>query len=197
MPIAWPGERREQLQHAPRAGAEIEVEAARLRSDQPGHRGLDLFLGDMQRADVVPLRGVGAEIGHGEAPAGLEHPAEPHAVAGEHRIVARQKRHDGPGDSPPRPCSLMRNNHPAAFLVALEQPASLISLRCRLIRGWLWPSTWVSSLTLSSPCDSTDTSRSRVISPTARNPPTSSASEPCGRASWRVDSKCLLRVIHF
>src|SRR5262245_22963706 len=42
------------------------------------------------------------------------------------------------------------------------KPTSASSFRCRLMRGWLWPRTRVRSLTLSSPCASSASTRSRV-----------------------------------
>ena len=49
----------------------------------------------------------------------------------------------------------------------LMRPASAMSFRCRLMRGWLWPRIWVRSLTLSSPPASSARMRKRVASPGA------------------------------
>src|SRR5262245_17994980 len=61
-------------------------------------------------------------------------------------------------------------------------PASAISFRCRLMRGWLWPRIWVRSLTLSSPAAARSARmRRRVASPAARKLAKAWARDrPCG-----------------
>ena len=55
-------ERREQLEQAAGAGAEIEHALERALADGRNHRRLDRGLGDVQRADRVPLAGMVGEI---------------------------------------------------------------------------------------------------------------------------------------
>src|SRR6476660_9049140 len=56
------GARREQFEHAPGPGAEIDEQREGSRPKRLVHRRLDLAFGDMQRADLVPLAGVLPEI---------------------------------------------------------------------------------------------------------------------------------------
>ena len=53
---------REQLEHAPGAGAEIDQQGEGARPKRLVDRSLDLFFGDMQRADLVPLSGMLLEV---------------------------------------------------------------------------------------------------------------------------------------
>ena len=53
---------REQFEHAPGAGAEIEQRADRLVGKRGADRFLDCGVGDVQLADAVPFGGVAAEI---------------------------------------------------------------------------------------------------------------------------------------
>src|SRR6266446_3318855 len=57
--------RRQQLQHAAGSGSGIEHMVQLLGSQQPNDGGLYVLLGDMQRADALPLRRVGFEISGG------------------------------------------------------------------------------------------------------------------------------------
>ncbi len=78
-------------QHASGAGADVEqVADAGLRHHRQ-ERSLDFAIVDMQRADLVPLRGVGAEIGGGGLGAGAAHPLEAVQVAGHRRFVGRDE----------------------------------------------------------------------------------------------------------
>ena len=52
------GARRKQLEHAPGAGAEIDQQREGPGPERLVHRRLDVSLGDMQRADPVPLAGM-------------------------------------------------------------------------------------------------------------------------------------------
>ena len=54
--------RREQFEHAPGAGAEIEQRADRLVGERSADLGLDRLIGHVQLADAVPFGGVAAEI---------------------------------------------------------------------------------------------------------------------------------------
>ena len=78
---------REQFEHAPGAGAEIEQRADRLvgerRADGVFHRGV----GDVELADAVPLRGMTPEIILRGGGARGAHRGQPLAVAHDDRIV--------------------------------------------------------------------------------------------------------------
>jgi hypothetical protein len=54
--------RREQFEHPTGSGAEIEQGMDRRPSDQIGDSGLDPFLADMQRPDLVPIGRMGSEM---------------------------------------------------------------------------------------------------------------------------------------
>ncbi len=56
------GPGREQLQHPAGAGTDVEQRADRPVGQQAGNRPLDLCIGDVQRADALPGRGMGFEI---------------------------------------------------------------------------------------------------------------------------------------
>ena len=57
-PSARAGARRKQLEHAPGAGAEIDEQREGPLPERLVNRGFDVSLGDMQRADPVPLAGM-------------------------------------------------------------------------------------------------------------------------------------------
>ena len=62
MPIAWLGARAEQFDHPPGAGADIEQPAERPLAKRSVDRLLDLAFGDMERADLSHVVGMGGEI---------------------------------------------------------------------------------------------------------------------------------------
>src|SRR6476646_9599836 len=68
------------------------------------------------------------------------------------------------------PASARRKNTQLPSRKRVISPASAISFKCRLIRGWLCPRIWVRSLTFSSPPASSARMRKRVASPAARKP---------------------------
>ena len=83
--------RREDLEHAPGAGADVEEVADTVSRKERGERRLDLALLDIERADPVPLRGVGAEIGPRLRLALTLDGGEAFAIEGERRILAWQE----------------------------------------------------------------------------------------------------------
>ena len=87
-----------QLEHAPGAGAEIDEKREGTLAQRLVHGGLDLFLGHVQRADLVPLAGMGSEIGLRRFGAGLLHACGAGAVAGDRQIARVETRHDGAGE---------------------------------------------------------------------------------------------------
>ena len=62
-----------QFEHAPGAGAEVEQRAERFAGKRGADRGFDRVVGDVQLADAVPFRGVGAEVGLRRGGARLPH----------------------------------------------------------------------------------------------------------------------------
>ena len=56
------GARRQDLEHAPGAGAEVEQRPHRRVADGVEHRGFDALLGHVQGPDPVPVRRLGGEI---------------------------------------------------------------------------------------------------------------------------------------
>ena len=66
------------------------------------------------------------------------------------------------------PESASRKNTQEPSRKRLMSPASAMSFKCRLMRGWLWPRICVRSLTFSSPPASSARMRKRVASPAAR-----------------------------
>ena len=79
------GERRDELEHAAGAGAQVEQRADRLVADHRQDRGLDPFLRRVQGADGVPIGGALGEIGGGLLAARLARQRKPRAVGGERR----------------------------------------------------------------------------------------------------------------
>ena len=153
----------EQLEHAARAGAEVEEEIERAGAQRLRDHGLHVRLGHVQGADAVPFAGVGLEVGLSRLLALL--------AAGPRRAAGRGQASDRRGPRPrapaapaprprrPRPAGNTPSCLPAR---ARPDPASASSFRCRLMRGWLCPRMPVRSLTLSSPDASSTSRRSRV-----------------------------------
>ena len=83
----------EHFQDAAGASAEIEQRAERPLQERLADRALDRLVGDMQLADAIPLRGMGAEIILGRRGAREPHRREPVAVARDHRVLGVE-----PGD---------------------------------------------------------------------------------------------------
>ena len=67
----------EDLQHAARAGPDVEEIGGPPRGDDIAERRFDLALVDVERADLVPLGGIFAKIGGGELGALALDRAEP------------------------------------------------------------------------------------------------------------------------
>jgi hypothetical protein len=82
------------------------------------------------------------------------------------------------------PPSARRKNTQLPSRKRVISPASAISFRCRLMRGWLWPRIWVRSLTLSSAPASSARIRKRVASPAARKPLSAWERDRLPMAGW-------------
>ena len=106
----------------------------------------------MQRADLVPLAGMRLEIGLRRFGARLLHGGGTGAVAGEREVGLDRgsRRWRGRARLRRRESARRKNTHEPSRKRRIR-PASAISFRCRLMRGWLWPRIWVRSLTFSSP----------------------------------------------
>ncbi len=114
--------RPEQLEDSAGAGAEIEQRARRRSRKRGADRRLHGFVGHVQLADAVPLRGVATEIGLRRRSALCAHGGEPLAVAGERWIGGIE-----PGDKlphqPGRPLALAQaKERPRALAEAVDQP---------------------------------------------------------------------------
>ncbi len=112
----------EDLEHAPRTGADIEEVAQPFRREQRLQRPLDLALGDVERADAVPLRRVGAEISRRLGGALMLDGGEALAIEGERGVGLRHQ-----FDQEPRQLACPRPpgraiEHPGALAEAVEQP---------------------------------------------------------------------------
>ena len=73
----------------------IHQELDRSCAERLVHRGLDLFLGDVQRADRVPLGGMSLEIGLRSFSARLLHGGGSRPVTGQSEIGRIEACHDG------------------------------------------------------------------------------------------------------
>ena len=111
----------EQLEDAPRAGAEIDEEREGPLPQRLVHGALDLLLGDMQRADSVPLGGMRLEIGLRRLGARLLHGSGPCPVAGEGEIRGIEARDDGAGERSLRPAFGEAEEDPGAFAEARDE----------------------------------------------------------------------------
>ena len=81
------GERRDELQHAAGAGAQIERLANALAPQRLENRGFDALLRRVHRANAVPVGGALGEIGGGLLAARFAGHVEPGAVGLQHGIV--------------------------------------------------------------------------------------------------------------
>ena len=88
----------EQFEDAAGAGAEIDEKIERPLAQRRVHGRFDVALGDMQRADLVPLAGMGLEIGLGRFGARLLHGGGPGAIAGEREVARVEAGDDGVGE---------------------------------------------------------------------------------------------------
>ena len=147
--------RAEQLEHAAGAGAEIEQRAERPVGERGADRRLHRLVGDVQRADAVPLGGMRLEIGLRGGGARGAHLGEPLAVARDDRVVARRAAPTSERiASAAAPCSARRKNAQAPSRKRATSPASASSLRWREMRGCDWRRMSVRSETVSSASNS-------------------------------------------
>ena len=124
-------------------------------------------VGSVQRALLVPVVGDAGEVLLGGGGAAAAHHLEPVEVdrrAGVVVLDARTSRSATSSAIGPSPTSSKNAHVPSRCLSTT--PASASSLRWREMRGWDWPRMSVRSVTVSSPCCSRATIRSRVSSPT-------------------------------
>ena len=85
------GAGREQFDHPPGAGADVDQAAdRRVRRARGGDRRLDLALGDVERAQRVPLAGMAGEIALGGGGAVGAHRGEPGGIGRDPGILAVQ-----------------------------------------------------------------------------------------------------------
>ena len=87
MPIAAVGLRREQFDHPPRAGADIDQPSDRAVGQRAVDGPLDLALGDVERANHVPHLGMAGEIAGGRFGAVGAHRLQPGRIAGQHGLA--------------------------------------------------------------------------------------------------------------
>ena len=172
--------RAEQLDHPAGAGADVDQAAERPFAKRAVDRPLDLALGDMERADLVPHLGMAGEIAVGGLGALGADGFGARRVGGEQRLrrgvgpVRRSSANSGSTRS--RSASVRNTQLPS--LRRSSTPASARILRWRDTRGWLCPSTWASSPTDNSISRSSATMRSRVGSASAWN--RSASGSVCG-----------------
>ena len=120
-PSARDGAAAEQFEDAPGAGAEIDQKIERPLAQRLVHGRFDVALGDMQRADLVPLAGMGLEIGLRRFGAGLLHGCGAGAVAGEREVARIEAGDDGFGERRLGAGLGQPEKHPRAFAEAPDQ----------------------------------------------------------------------------
>src|SRR6202040_2410638 len=114
--------RRQNLQHAAGAGADVE-EIARIGGGDNLDQGrLDLALIDVPRADAMPLVGIFAEIGACEFGALPLYRAEPLQIEGDRRVGLAAGGDQLPGQGACRARLAEAIKHPAALAEAVEEP---------------------------------------------------------------------------
>src|SRR5262249_53202997 len=106
----------------PRAGPEIDQIAQLLALERVEDRRLDLVLIDMERADAMPFRGIGAEIGIGRLGALPLHGFEPRIVEEHRRVVSRHGIANALGELGDAPALRQAIEDPGALTEAVEQP---------------------------------------------------------------------------
>ncbi len=116
------GERREQLQHAAGAGAEIEEILDRRLADDLADRGLDALFGNMERAQFIPIRRMGGEIAGRLFGALAAHFGEPRTIAGEHGIVGGEPGENIAAERGGGAAMRHQEKRPGAFAMALDEP---------------------------------------------------------------------------
>jgi hypothetical protein len=119
---AAPDMGREEFKHAAGSGAGIEHGIELLPGQQIDNGALDVFLGDMQRADALPVGGVGLEIGRGLPRPRGAHLGEALAIRLRLRIALRcgERQQRGAERSGGAPVGGAVED-PAAFLEALQE----------------------------------------------------------------------------
>ena len=119
---AAPEARAEQLEHAPRSRAEIDEQIERAVAERAGDGGLHVGLGDVQRADAVPIGGVGLEVGLRGCLALVLQGFGAAQVAHDQRVATVDALEDQPGKLATLPGLGEAEVHPAALRGALDQP---------------------------------------------------------------------------
>ena len=115
------GAGRKELEHAAGAGAEIEIRAERGRARNSEHRRLHLLLANVQRAQLLPMLGVPAEVIGGSFRALAADFLKTGEVAGEKGIIGGQKVDDGASERAAPSLLAKPEQHPASLLVARQQ----------------------------------------------------------------------------
>ena len=114
--------RRQDFEHAPGSGPDVE-QVARLGSgDDVDERRLDFALVDIERADAMPARGVFAEIGAGEIGALPLDRAQALEIEHDRRIGLAAGRDQMPGEGVGRTRLAQAIEDPAALAETVEQP---------------------------------------------------------------------------
>ena len=109
--------RTEQFDHSPGARADVEQPADRTVAEQVDDRRLDLGLGDMERADTVPIGGMNGEIGGSDGGAFGTDRRQPRAVG----VAAVPECIEQPQNRPDMCRVTEANEDPRAFLGAPDQ----------------------------------------------------------------------------
>ena len=85
------------------------------------HRFFDALLGNVQRADAIPLLGMRGEIAGGVLGARVTHLGEPGAVAGEKGVVSLEPADDGAREGACWPGRRQPEERPGPFAAALDE----------------------------------------------------------------------------
>ena len=113
---------REQFEHAPGAGAEVEERAERTFGERRLDGGFDLLVRDVQIADAVPFAGMAAEIVLRRLGVGGPQRLQPLAVAGERRIAWIEARHQVAHLRPAAAVLVEPEKRPCALAEPLDEP---------------------------------------------------------------------------
>src|SRR5690606_2436867 len=118
---AAPVKRREQFEQAPGAGAQVEHRLERPVADQLLQRRLDRAVRRVERAYLVPARGIGAEIVGGALLTLALDGGEPFEVALDRRVAPVDAGDDAGEEIADRLAVGKTEEGPRAFLIALDQ----------------------------------------------------------------------------